>query len=1042
MKQEKKLPMLRTTTVHNINAKQALKIKATGFALAATAALILNSCTTQETSTVNATHMLQTVNLNLDHSAKINDVNADIISIDALTGKTATENRTYTPRDVINDLPIRVTTRYTTPEKSGDNLKDLANYNGDLTIDITIENLTVKPQELTYDVAGVQRTQNALVGVPLTVAGSTTLPGVKAHNIRSASTLTEGTTNGIISSDENGNTVVQWAAILAGPSTGASTIFTLDLQATNFSVPSFNLAIQAGMMNDLTASTIITTATDSDTNDLELVRSTIETVGKANTTLADASHTISEIRNNLNTASSSLEGNTVQSLKQASDGLAERLENLTTDLDGLKTQLSDSATNSQNDIISQLQQTVETLDNFIGATNQEIPQAVINSETCQVDISQPSGGSTVYSNMIQLSNVLDAYGTANTSCRDQMIEVMNQIIGPENPSPGTCVDSISASCSLYTSSIGITSAMLAITAQTEEIITQLQPGILSQALADHATLSENINNLNEKVAALTPNAETTPEPTPSETPAPLPSATKEEILTELATIETSITDISNGLSTLKEVINSTYSTANDALSQITTTTDNGGSMLEQNQKLAEELCALTTNDNTTISQEQVEHLRSYLTNTPCQETSEETIPEPTHTPEPSVTPTPTEEPVPTSEPTESATSTPSESPTAIPTDETIPTPSLIISPLPTSDTTPSQPVTAAATDEPATSYTAPDGFSQPMEARLKNQADSWNTILTATNLADPESVTSKAFADAESKLDALTTATITIRNILETESNQPSPTEEPSVTPTAPAESVDSSSPKAVQDAMVSLNDSANALGSTLQTVSETQDELNNALKTLLADAPEETVAHINEILGNQLRTVNEQKTSNAQAITDLFNHSINDLTGNANAVSNTANNVLTQGSEQLKEQANNQAEEIDRRTQDALQRIQESTNAATQDAEGASIVLTSQLEKIMLDVGDSSVAGSGLLGSLSTGAAKAGDAEYQLSLATENAERYTHIREEDIASIRLKQAQYSAIFQAVNRMPAFQEETTQGADVKTLYAVSIGEDK
>lgn len=1025
----------------NSQPKRPASFKTASLALAATTALLLSSCTTQETSTVKATHMLQTVNLNLDHAAHITGVNADIISIDGITGKTATEHKSYTPRDVINELPLRVTTYYTTPEKSGDNLKDLDNYSGDLTIHITLENLTVKPQELTYDVAGVQRTQNALVGVPLTITGSTTLPGIKAHHIRSSSTLTSGTTNGIISSDDQGNAVVQWAAILAGPTTGASTTFTLDLTATNFSVPHFNLAVQAGMMNDLTASNIITSATASDSEDLELVRRTIEIVGSANTTLAEASRTISDIRNNLNTASDSLEDSTVQSIQEASNGLAQRLKDLQTDLDELKTQLSESASNSQSDLIAQLQQTVEALDSFIGVTNQEIPQAIINSETCQVDISQPEGGSTVYSNMIQLSSVLDAYGTANAGCRDQMIEVMHQIIGPENPTLETCQGAFSASCHLYTSNIAVTTSMLAIAVHSEQYIEQLQPGMLAQALADHGTLTESINDLNQKVAALTPQETPSPEPTDPTTPAP--ETNTEQILAELTTLETNLGNISGALNSLKEIINTTNTTANDALAQLTTTTDAGGSMLEQNQKLAQELCALSTAEEG-ISKEHIDYLRSYLTSTPCDQPTDTPepsptatptpLPSPTASPEPTNTPEPSETPEPTSTPTPSATATstdtPVPSPSAEPTETPEPQPSA--NPTPTGETTHSHPAAPAssAPHSQSTNRPTPDNFPLPMENRLTQQAASWQSIIDSTNLTDPETSVSKAFSEAETKLQEITTSATTIRTLLTNQDTTIDPTnpEDPTI--------------KAIQEAMGPLQENAHTLGESLNTVSTTQDELNAAIKEILSEAPEETAAQINELLSTQLRTINDQKTANQQEITQLFSNSINDLTGSARAVSDTTNSVLTQGSERLKEQANAQAQEIDRRTQSALQRIQESTQAATQDAEGASAVLTSQLEKIMLDVGDSSVSGSGLLGSLSTSAAKAGEADYQLSIATENAERYTHIREEDIAAIRLKQAHYSAIFSAVDNLPAFQEDSSAGAEVKTLYAITIGGEK
>ncbi|QGN31476.1 hypothetical protein [Microlunatus sp. Gsoil 973] len=48
---------------------------------------------------------------------------------------------------------------YRTDEKSGTDLRDLVGYSGRVEIDVTVQNLTVKPQNITYDVAGTSRTQ-------------------------------------------------------------------------------------------------------------------------------------------------------------------------------------------------------------------------------------------------------------------------------------------------------------------------------------------------------------------------------------------------------------------------------------------------------------------------------------------------------------------------------------------------------------------------------------------------------------------------------------------------------------------------------------------------------------------------------------------------------------------------------------------------------------------------------------------------------------------------------------------------------------------
>ena len=87
-----------------------------------------------------------------------------------------------------------------------------------------------------------------------------------------------------------------------------------------------------------------------------------------------------------------------------------------------------------------------------------------------------------------------------------------------------------------------------------------------------------------------------------------------------------------------------------------------------------------------------------------------------------------------------------------------------------------------------------------------------------------------------------------------------------------------------------------------------------------------------------------------------------------------------------------------------------------------------------MLDLGDRSVNGSGLLGSMATSAAKADTADYQLALASQNAEGYANIRSRDVAGLLLRQAQFKASLTAVDELPPFHLEVPAGATSHTLH--------
>lgn len=979
-------------------------------ALAVAATFMLAGCTSDNTAVLNASNVLQNVNVGLTSSAEISDISSTVVSFDAFSGKSSSEEQTYALRDAVNDLPVRITTRYTTDQGSGNDLNDLAGYTGDVSIDITVENLTVQPEDLTYDVAGTQKTKSTLVGAPLSVAASTTFEGVKPQSILSEATVGNGTTNGIISTNENGDASLQWAKILAGPSTSASSTFTVNLQAEDLKVPEFNIAVHPGLTNDLTSSGAVSSAFSANQDStMELMQQTVEVVAEANQALADAGSTISDIRDNLNTTSESLKSSTVQELQQSSEQLTGQLSDLQEKLSGLRTNLDESAQGSQDELVAQMQQTVESLQNFFGQEGDEVPAPVFDAGTCEVNIAQPTNGSTVYSNMVQLSNVLGAYSEANIDCRDQVLGVINNVLGPENPTPETCKDSVSASCSIFNSQVVLTASLLQSAQQTSQLIEQLNPGALSEVLGNHQSASAALDTLQQQVDALqqptapapTKSPSPTPSPTPSTEPSPTPSVSPsaspspsplptEELLASLDSIDQHTKASTDHIADLEELLGSINTNAQEALAELNVDTDETGSMLTQNQELADQLCQLSdggTAEAGKLPAEEVERLRGYLTDTPCADVAEPAS------------------------------------------DEKLPT---------------------------------PENYQQPLSQRLTHQVELWNSVFTASDVTGEESETTQKIAAINEDLTQVSEKTAAMRTLLEQAASPapspsaspsatpepqeptaaPEPTQEPTAEPSPETPVEPDTSVQAVKDAMPGLHASFDSLSTSLDDLSAQQQKLNDALAEIIEAAPAENAEEISSILATQARNVSQQRTDSELTITDLFSQQVTNLTGTSESISTGTEVLLKEQGDKLNAAAQRQVEEADARTKSSLERIQQSHDSATQDVAGASATLTGELQKLMLDVGDTSVNGSGLLGSLQNNAGSAGNADYQLSLATQNAEKYATIREEDMGAIRLKQEQYNASLRKLSALPAFHFAAPSGTTVKTIYTFTIGGEK
>lgn len=971
--------------------------------MTAIAALLFAGCSSQNTASVDASNILQNVNVELTNSAEVSSIGSTIISFDALRGTSSTEDVDYSVRDSVNRLPVRVTARYTTADKSGSDLSELEGFTGPVSIDITVENLTVQPQELTYDVAGVQKKRSALIGSPLSVAASTTLTGVKPQAVLSEATVGQGKTNGIVSTNDKGDAVLQWGKILAGPDGSASTTFTVNISAEDFKVPQFAVAVQPGLSSDLSATGAVSSAFSADqTSELELMQQTVELIAETNQALADAGATMSSVRSNLNSSAEGLKSSTIQELQQSSNRLTGQLADLQEKLASLKANLGESTQSSQSELLSQVQQTLDSLESFLGREGENVPAPVFDAGTCQISIAQPEGGSTVYSNMVQLSNVLGAYSEANIDCRDQVLETVNSILGPENPTAETCKDSVSAACAVYNSQAVLTAVLLESASQTQTLIDELNPGPLSQVTSDYATVAQALEDLQKKVDAL-PSEQVSPDPDAPETPPadPSPSPTdgsqpvdKASVLATLDLIDEKMKSSQTDVEALRGLLQSIHKTAGEALAELTDDSAGKTSMISQNQELADQLCLLSdggTEQSGKLSREEIDRLRGYLTDVPCG--------------------------------TESVAPTQPETPAAAE------SPSPNVSPNLGNGTDGAQ--TGGGMAEGGSAEESP----APMDQRLKNQADLWASILSVTDVEAKDSEVSLKLGAVQEDIDGVLAETSKLREALGQDESPTPGVPDPDKSPEAPIDP----SVTAVKEAMPGVSESFGNLGDSLGELSAQQSALAEAIKKLAESAPAENAEEINAILGQQARTLSGQRSQGQKSITDLFSQQVTQLSGTSSTLSSSAESLVKNQTDQLKEAARRQVEQADARTQSALERIQASHDQATQDVAGASAVLTSELQKIMLDVGDTTIDGSGLLGSLTLNASKAEGADYQLSLATQNAEKYATLREEDMGEIRFKQAQYKASLAKLNGMPAFQLEAPSGATVKTIYTFTLG---
>ncbi|MDN3905924.1 hypothetical protein [Arthrobacter sp. YD2] len=960
--------MPRQTKTHLPNPqRKTARSRLLGVVLISTALIATTSCTPEEEPepVSNPVKLLQSVHVGLSPAAGVQTIEGTTISV-AADGASSAEDTEYTAEEVVGELPVRVGLQYRAGEKSGSDLDELQGHTGPVEINLTVENLTVKPQVIEYDAAGQTRSETALVGAPLTIAASTKLDGVRVDDITPGSA--DGTlgTNGVLSRADDGAAVVQWATVLAPPRSGASTTLRLVADVKDFQVPAIDVAVQPGISTNMSAEGVLAGAFSSGAgSEMELQTRTISLVSDVNTVLIKAGATITEVRKNLETTSQTLGVKTAGELRDNSEALAGTMSGLKSQLTSLGADLETATKGTESVTMAQLQQTVAAVDSMLGDTSATPPPAEISEDGCAAVVTKPEQAGTVYGSILTMASQLDAYATVSADCRELVVADMRTAIGPEKPTAEVCAaeaesgekGAVSITCSLYGSNATISAALIGLVEDGDALVEELNPELVTEAIAEQEASAKQLAKVSEGLTALQNRAK------PKDDYTAALKGVNDAIEAAKASLEASrgaskaAKDSIDGLRGQLEIIGGT---AEDAQYELGVGAPWDKSMTKQNEALSAEICRLVDRRNPEdpgegkLSAEQAEVLRSYLTAVPCN-------------PE-------------------------------------------------------------AADGTPVPALTPPAGFSNPLDTRLSEQSTAWDNVLAQVDTENADAAINQAFATLDesfdttsAKLDAVTKAVKALDG-----------------TATGRYDDTEVGLKTLETDLGVAI-DSYTGVSTNLAALEKQQRELGDNIKEALKGVQENTAEAVREAVDGQVREVTDVGDKSTDSVTTAFNNSISGLKSTSDQVVGDAGDTVDKQRGELQEESGALAGALAESTQASLERIASSTSGSTRDVEGADALLSSSLNKVMLDLGDRTVNGSGLLGSMTTSAAKADTADYQLALAAQNAEGYANIRSRDVDGLLLRQAQFKAALTAVDALPAFHLEVPAGASSQTLYTLRIG---
>ena len=896
-----------------------------GVAITGALALVLVGCTADQDQVADPSRVLQTVDTVLTTNGAVSAVSDTTISVAG--DRSSSKTTQHEAADAAADLPLRITTQYTTDKRSGTDLSDLDGYSGRVEIDLTIENLTVRPKEISYDVAGSARTTPALVGAPFSIAASTVLPGVRPDRVVTQAVDGGAATDGVVSTNGDGDAIVQWGRLLAPPTSGASSTLHLVADVEDLSTPAFDVAAQPGLTTDLSTTGVMNGAFGSQTDsELALQRRTIDLIAQVNEVLARAGGTITEVRSNLETTSQTLGVRTAERLKDSSSSLASTMQSLSGQLASLNGDLGSTVQATQSTVLQQLQQTTSSLDALLGDTSATAPTPVLEGEVCKSVPKSDGARGSVYANLLRISSQLDGYAEASEQCKQQVSAQLAASVGPESPDDASCAtaeNEDSLTCALWKSSVPITKEIRELAGHGKELAENLslkssgaaleQSKVLNDQLAEIATRLEDVGNDKSGVAdALTK---------------------LDALVTET---ERSVSPVQEGLASINQRARAARGVLGDAPDGPFFNT----SVQSQNRALADRICRMVVFGK--IDQADADQLRGYLTATPCPGAA----------------------------------------------DGTTLRPGL--------------------------------GFDTPMDERLAEQASAWDALIAET---DRQSTTGAGAA-----ANALASSVGALRGGLEQVR--------------AAVDADDGSVTGAVQDLRERVQKSTAAgadVNQQLVQVNVEMEKLKRDVQDQFQEASDESSERVKMLIDGQARKISASTDKSRESVLQAFDQSIAGLRTTAQEVTSDSKGTIDQQKGTLQQQGSELAASVSSQTAASLQRIDASTSASVRDVEGANTLLSGDLNRVMLDLGDRKVNGSGILGAMATSAAKSDSADYQLALASQNAAGYANVRAEDVGGILLQQQQFRASLDAADELPAFRYDVPKGATSTTLYAFRIG---
>lgn len=970
-----------------------------GLAAAAIAALVAGMAIRPGTALGQGDSLLRAVDVTMSGDGTMTAVRATSITTRSNRSSSSSSDE-FSPSETADDLPARVTTSYRTADSSGSDLSELNGYSGKAVIDVSIENLTLVAQQVSYDMDGNSYSTSALVGAPLTVVASASLEGTGAGDV-----IVEGdgdTTNGLVSMDSDGRTQVQWADLLAPPMMPASADLRLVVDAKNFSSPDFSISVQPGLATDSSSNSLLDASSQMRAQ-MDLEERTIELAAQVNQVLAQTSSTIQDVRSSLDTSAETIGAQTLSDMQSNAQNLSGAMTSVGSQLDGLKGELQSASAQSSSQTLAQLTSSVEAMSAMLGDTSG----------------AAPDGRSTsVYATVQNIAAQLQAYADAGDDQRESVRAALEAAIGPSEPNEENCPAAATPAAPQPTSGAS---------GPTGDETPQGTPS--SKAPSSGAAVGQEAGDGQSS--------------RPSEASA-TGSASSEALPATCAlyqgqqSLNAAISDFTTAA---RSAVDGLKGSAQDTAQQASSLATAAGGALAQANTVVGDVQAVKNalpDDSARVdpATPQVAALGANIDALNTRITALGTA-------------------IDAAKAKADAGKASNDSASARLGDVT-----KQVCQMSAADRAKLMPL--LSTKDCNGDAQTGDAQTTSVEALLADEGATWGDLSRTLDRNDTTGGAGKALSDAtatyqqlRSDYDALT-AGGQAGGAASASPTSPSPSTgsaSPSPSSTATGNAGGQAGDGELDAAMARLTDSAgemqrqsSSLDDMAAELSSTAEKLNHSVNAFdgqpsaleqAISAAELAQKNGDGALDEQIRRIGSAKDGSGQsADQDVFDRSA--LDQQAQQMTDQAKSTIDAQNQQLANGYTQAQQSMDSATQQAQQSVADSVDQSAADLAGANALLGDDMAKLLADIGDPEAAGSGLLGSLGKNAALAQAADTQLAVASGTMTGYANVRSADLGGLLLRQAQMSAALERLDALPLFQMRKPSGGTTGSVYTFSI----